>query len=313
MRATLGGIRVHPQSYEWIDGRDVAAVTRLLLDDEMVGEQKLDGMRCLIRIESDEEGCEIRFMSHGGRELVQSAAAQHFPRLRHALHVSTTSPTEMVLDGELMTDTGELWLFDMPFVAARGPAGSVDVVVGEDTPLAERRETLEAAMHLFGPLVRLVPQVVGRAAKTDLLEAVIATATEGMVFKDRRAKYDWSGGRVKTVLKLKVKRTVDCVVTARNVGEAENVRGEMKPLNNAHLAVWSADRSEGLVPIGSCTMNGKPDAPVGSVVEVEYLSWKPGGNLVQPNLLRIRDDKWGTDCLITQLVPSNKQILEIPS
>lgn len=317
-RQSLGGARVIPQTYEWLDGTDQALVTRLLTDDRWVAEQKLDGMRCLVRIVADEHGSDVTFHSHGGRPLVQAAAAQHFARLREVFSTTTAGRAEFVLDGELMTDTGTLWLFDLPFVA-----DGERVIVGESSPWVHRRlmlKTLVDSIHSAGPeshlplerhRVRMVPVAKGAEAKTDLLETVIATASEGMVFKDSEATYDWSGNRVRTVLKLKVKRTVDCVVTARNVGEGENVRGEMKPTQNAHLAVHGG--SGRLVHIGSTTMIGKPDAQVGDVVEVEYLSWKEGGNLVQPNLLRIREDKKPFECLVTQLVPSNKEILEVLS
>jgi hypothetical protein len=93
---------------------------------------------------------------------------------------------------------------------------------------------------------------------------------------------------------------------------AENVRGEVVPVRNAHLAAYSPEGE--LVPLGSTTMNGKPDLPVGSVAEVEYLSYKgPGHSLVQPNLLRSRDDKSPEECLVSQLVPSNRDVLEVQS
>lgn len=315
---TLGGADVKPQTYEWIDGRDEAAVTKLLTSDRWVAEQKLDGMRCLVRIggpayapEVELPDSEIRFFSHGGRALVQSAAAQHFRALRDELRTFGRTG-EVVLDGELLTDRGELWVFDIPFTA---DASTGITFIDRHTPFRDRR----AALVQLGELleehglkrVRVVPQAVGTQSKADLLQVVRDSASEGVCFKDLDAKYDWTGERVKTVLKLKVKRTVDCIVKARNVGEGPNVRGEITPTKNAHLMVYGPG---GEVPLGSCTMIGKPDAQPGDVVEVEYLSWKgEGGHLVQPNLLRIRDDKLPMECHVGQLIPSNRDVLEVLS
>lgn len=106
--------------------------------------------------------------------------------------------------------------------------------------------------------------------------------------------------RTKDWLKVKFYREVDCVVTARNTGAC-----------NAYLAVYD-DRGH-LTQIGSASMIGKPDAKVGDVVEVKYLSWRAGGALVQPSVLRIRPDKQAEDCSVSQLVPAYRSPLEVLS
>lgn len=290
-----------PQHFEWVES---SAMGPYLTDDAWVAEQKLDGMRCMVRCSSNGT---VRFFTSGGRELVQAAAALHFPQLIVELApLAAPDPeaeVEVVLDGELIPSTGTYWVFDILWT----PAGSMTQL-----PFYVRRSVLDS---LFGgwsqerrPHVRVVPQAVSTEEKQALAVACYDGGQEGLVLKRVDAPYAWTGDRVATTLKAKFKTTADLVVTARNVGEGLNVKGEMTQTCNAHLAAYDEDGT--LVHVGACSMIGKPDARVGDVVEVEYLYFT-GTNVYQPTLLRIRDDKLPTECLVTQFRHVSREVVTL--
>lgn len=144
--------------------------------------------------------------------------------------------------------------------------------------------------------MRLLPVARTVDEKQRLLAHVRDEGGEGIVLKDRAAPYE-PGVRSKRNLKVKFRKTVDCIVTARNEGRQ----------SNAHLAVYE---DGALRPIGKCSMIGKPDAQVGDVVEVAYLYATESLTLYQPSLARLRPDKDAVDCTLDQLRPVSKAVIE---
>lgn len=138
---------------------------------------------------------------------------------------------------------------------------------------------------------------VCRAAKRALMQRVERMGGEGIVLKLKTGKYR-PGARSRDQLKVKFRKTCDCVVTARNQGRQAN----------AVLAVY--DAAGVLRQVGKCSMIGKPDAQPGDVVEVAYLYATDAQQLYQPSLVRLRPDKAPRDCLLDQLVPVNKRVLK---
>lgn len=278
---------IRPVKFGWTP---IEAALELDLE-QWLAQQKMDGMRCMARLRDGR----VDFLGAGGAELVQAAAAAHFPALRDALSALHPVFSELTLDCEIMPSTGTLHVFDVPLARLRSTG---EVVCSPETPVEARVAYASAvAEEAWSDLVDVLPTVRGRARVVDLLEAVRESGAEGVVLKRVGSPYpsrpgcdDW--------LKVKFYREVDCVVTERNVGAC-----------NAHLALY--DSSGWLVSVGSASMVGKPDAAVGDVVQVKYLSWVPGGCLVQPSVLRVRRDKSAPDCLLSQLVPSHRSVIEV--
>lgn len=307
---TFDAKTIIPQAFDWVTVEDFA---RMDLND-WTAEQKMDGMRCMARYDRGE----VVFITRGGRRLVQAAAAQHFAKLEAQMRnlAEAFDFAELALDGEIMIDDGVLWVFDMPYgyhdnahdYAMEYLPGDAHALRRHNLAVYFEEMDFDAVMDLF-PDIRLLPEVTSPDEILALAEEVLASGAEGLVLKDRRAPYDWSGNRTRSTLKLKFKRSADVVVTARDTGMAENVKGETVRRQNAHFAAFDAEGN--LVPLGSCSMIGKPDARPGDVIEVEYLSWRPGGLLVQPNMVRIRstDEKRAVDCRVDQLVAQTKESL----
>lgn len=262
-------------------------------DPEWVIEQKLDGTRALVKI--DEHG--ILFLTHGGRKLTHTAATQHLGRIEADLAelvdmLNFDLAATWYLDGEIMIDTGVYYIFDAPVIQPmNGPGNS----------LRERRATLEGWMFAEGgPLsnrefVRLAPQARTADEKSALVERVVRAGGEGVMVKSLSSPYE-QNQRVTHSLKVKFVKTADVIVTARDVGG-----------KNAQFAVMGDEG--GLIPVGGCSMIGKPDARPGDVIEVKYLYMAVGGALYQPRMIGIRSDKLPEECRMDQFASYSREVL----
>lgn len=275
--AAAEGPRIRPMKLAGADHRELE---RLMTSEEWVGEQKLDGARILARVTPEGRH---EFLSGNGTPSRHTTSTQWFDQLSRAL---PAADAPYMFDGELLW-TGHLWVFDIV------EAGDMAV---RSMELADRRRLLEATFEAadIGGCVHLLPQARSDAEKLRLLRWVHEKGCEGLVLKRQDGTYD-EGVRPEHSLKVKFRKSVDCVVTARDVN------GKL----NARLAVF--DRGE-LRSIGGCSMIGKPDAKVGDVVEVGYLYATEELTLYTPSLTRIREDKRAEDCTIDQLVPVSKEV-----
>ena len=259
-------------------------------DPGWIAEQKVDGVRMMVRI-GDRR---MDIVGFGGVHLAHSASVLHFPAIREAFAGLVDAGVAAVFDGELLPGSGEFWLYDLPLlVMLNAQAPTVEPV----TPFVQRRAMLEAvvAAGVFdGTPVKLLPQATTEQAKLLLYERVYRAGGEGLVVKRVDAAFQ-SGRRVRTQLKLKFVKTADVVITARDVDGH----------TNAHLGVYQDGK---LVPVGACSMIGKPNAQVGDVVEVRYLYWT-GASVYQPRLVRVRTDKAPAECTDGQFTVVSKEVL----
>lgn len=280
--AVLGSSPVTAMTYAEVD---FAEVTRLLMDDAFVVEQKLDGARVLVHVKDGK----ATFYGRNGQPLKHAASAAHFANLRPAFERLSG---EHVLDGEIIAETGELWLFDVPQSTAGHGVKTSD-------PFHRRRkhlETLGAVLNGHNSKIRVTPQEKDAVKKAQLLVAVEKAGGEGVMIKDISAPYE-GGVRVKHSVKAKFVKTADVVVLERDV----------KGKKNAVLAVWDPGTRDMLV-VGNCSMIGKADAKPGEVAEVAYLNWT-GTKLYQPRFLGVRSDKEPTDCRMDQFPAYSKEVL----
>jgi len=256
------------------ESSDPSEIGRYINDPAWVMEQKMDGIRCIVRTDSNGRAS---FFSHTGEPL--KSGSKHFG----AIAAAVTCLRDCTVDGELLAD-GTLWLFD------------VLQAVGADVrllPQSERRNLL----NLIGQglcaetVVRVVPDATTTDAKQALWNLVLASGAEGVVVKRHAARYETGGKHTRTsdVRKIKVTRTIDCVVIGRNSDGH----------NNATLGLVDGDR---IVTVGRCSMNGKTPAQVGDVIEVTFLGLYAGNQtLTQPRMMRARPDKTAAECGIDQL------------
>ena len=64
-----------------------------------------------------------------------------------------------------------------------------------------------------------------------------------------------------------------------------------------------------ILPVGRCSVIGKPHVEPGDVIEVAYLYRAATGGLIQPRMTRIRHDKSPRECGIDQFVSYSREIV----
>lgn len=277
---------------------DASHIQEVTLQPGTVLEQKLDGTRCLAVLTQDG----VRFLSANGSDLKHSAVTRHLPLIADDLQTWLDEAVpdghfdyELVLDGELMWNgTGRYVVFDVPYSRWNG-----EEQITPDLPFRERRMYLEA-LGLDSDYVSTIRQARTAEEKLALVTEAVEHGAEGLMVKRTDAPYD-EGKRVRHSLKVKFVKTADVVVTARNTDGH----------TNADLAVYDESGVGGrvrLVPVGTCSMIGKPDVPVGTVIEVAYLYWT-GTRLYQPRMKKVRSDKALSDCRLDQLAVYTKAVL----
>ena len=243
-----------------------SALRHLITDDTFVAEQKYDGVRC-IAIASPFEAPIL--LNRRGKVM----EAMHIQEARSILERNLRLlGRSVILDGELLS-TGEYVAFDLL---------SLDGVDTRPESLSKRRKLLEAVSLPEG--ITIPPQALTTTDKLILLKQVKDECLEGIVFKDKTGPYvSW---KTRNFLKWKNIQTLDLVITARNTNGK----------TNAEVSFHGDE-----VPVAACTMIGKPDLPVGTVVEVAYLTVGQSGRLSQPRILRAREDKRPEECIRTQI------------
>lgn len=251
----------------------------MLTDSNWWAQQKLDGDRVLFSVA---DGTAVALNRNG------EPRSNLVPR---AVRKAFDMPGSWVFDGELMSD-GTYWLFDMPVA---GPH------VKPSDAYEYRLIVLERFFEGWAPdtCVRLLPTARTTPAKQALMEATLEAGGEGLIFKNALAEYR-RGQRVSSMLKAKYTKTADCVVT--DVGREGRA--------NCHVSLY--DPKGRLTEVGSVATAGKSAVRVGDVVEVRYLYASTERRLYQPVLLRVRGDKYPTDCLIDQLVFTSRDVILLP-
>lgn len=250
-------------------------------------EQKLDGRRAII----DSQGAIGR---DGQRTWCPGAVSAHMMcLLRYG---------DFAFDGEIVED--RFHVFDLISAKRIDPHTNEYIDYGaEREPFAVRRAFLEL---LFGELlpgqnlqlVRSIPPGGPVSLQLDFIEAVRKMGGEGVVLKDANGLYT-PGVRTDAYRKVKFTKTLDAMVAAVRSDGRENIT----------LALWDGTD---LVEVGACSIFGKAQPQLGDVVEIRYLYAVDNDTqtrLVQPRLLRVRDDKKHRECTIDQVQYTNKSLI----
>lgn len=245
----------------------------LINDPEWVFQQKMDGTRVLIDLET------LQFSQRNGNPLKHTAATQWIPAILEDLaDIGLSGQANTILDCELLIERGELWVFDV-----------IDPW-NLDRPMIDR--AVELAQLPTGERVRIVPTSMTIEGKRELVEA--CRDREGVVAKLRSGPYV-PGKRVEHVVKLKNVHRAEVVVMSTS----------LSPLS-ASLGVWTED---GPRTISRASLIGKdPMIAPGDVVEVEYLAWT-GASLLQPRIVRRRPDKTAEDCILGQFMTYSREAI----
>lgn len=254
------------QAMEYTDmsGKDIS---ELLVHDGWVAQQKYDGTRVLIDLQTGDA------LTRKGTPLKFAAANQHLDSIRADLkRVGLLGKRNVYLDGEMIVESGTYYLFDMFDPTDR------------KMTYQDRLAWLHS-LSLSGTNIKIVATWWGDS-KIKALSLLRNAGVEGMMLKRLDSLYEM-GTRVTSCHKFKFVKSADVIVTETKTS----------PMS-ASFAVYGDDGV--LVPVGACSMIGKPNVERGDVIEVNYLFWT-GSNLYQPRMMRRRTDKAARDCRLDQL------------
>lgn len=247
-----------------------AEAQALILDNDYVAQEKIDGERRMLKREREAAvGVNRKGLVVALPQPLADAAAKIY------------TPTHFVLDGEAVGDI--LYVFDTL------ESSRIDLTA---MPYIERYRRAEAIVQAINSAaIRLVPLAVTTAEKAALYKRIKEEGGEGVVFKDKHAPYTTgrpaSGGAQR---KFKFVETASCIVRSTTEGKRS-------------VSLSLLDAAGRTVDIGNVTIPPNFDIPkAGTIVEVRYLYANPnGGSLYQPVYLGPRSDIEREACKVSQL------------
>lgn len=248
---------------------DDSELEALLNDDSWWGQEKWDGERRVIAIDTDA----INGVNRKGFSVPLSGEITEVVRSR----ISVSGRTE--IDGE---DFGTTFApFDLLMLNGR------DL---RDLPYRERLALLEG---LIADAIEMPKPMTWTTAadKRAQFARLRDDGFEGVVFKKADAPH--SAGRPNSggdQRKYKFVESATCRVIGENIGK----RSVGLELLDLATAMW--------VFVGNVTIASNHAVPSpGQVVSVKYLYAMPGGSLIQPVYDGIRSDQDASDCVLSQL------------
>lgn len=257
-------------------------LSSLCSDDDYWADQKLDGHRCLMHVQDGK----VIPVSRSGLEL-----PVHPPILKE-FAAFKASDERWVFDGEYINR--QFYIFDLVEAGRH---------VNPRVVYEDRRDVLEHFFKAWAPaeFVQLIPTWRTTAAKTDLADRVKAQSGEGLMFKRRDGAY-LPGRRSSSLLKIKFRNDVDCIVIDTNLNGKSNMKLGLLDANN------------NLVEVAECTAlaGDGPKVQPGMVVTVIYLYATDDNRLYQPTKPMIRTDKKLKDCTLDQLRYTDKSVILAP-
>jgi hypothetical protein len=265
----------------------VADVPKYAADDNYYFQQKVDGVRAQLALEP---GKKPWFRSKSGDQLQSTTAAKIYGPLLKKLGEGLPEGSPAVsIDGEMLD--GKWYVFDMTVDGTPLPW---------DQRMAMAEEWVKSLNDQGITSVQALPTARTPEEKMALFEAIRDGGGEGVMIKRKTAKYKY-GQRTDEILKAKITTTADVVVMDRNV------EGKV----NAVVGVYKDGK---LTRVANIPMQGKPDAKVGDVIEVEYL-WAHGGSglLTQARMKKIRPDKNPLEASDSQFRFVNKDVIDLPT
>lgn len=249
--------------------------TAVARPDRYAVEEKLDGVRALVTIEGIEVGATTRLGNSRSLGLLRVA-------FRHLAEAVPMLKAGTVIDGELVAGS---WGETMHLLGKAGRnekglrfvAFDLPVLAGVDLRSQTweyRRAALEMLLAAADPELVLSPLL---APTLTLAEEVWARGGEGLVIKDRTAKY--LPGDRNAWTKVKNTKTTEAIVMGFEPG-------------TLHGKVLLGQYKNGtLVQVAKCKRQRANDGKVGDVVEFSYIGRMPGTDAYRhPQWVKVRDD-----------------------
>ncbi len=258
-----------------------ALVHRLMSDGNYVWQEKHNGDR---RVVSKINVQVVDYNRHASRGKGLSPNVIDALK-KHPLH-------QFVIDGEFVTHVNKYFVFDALHL------GDHNIV---NAKYRTRLDYLHAAFDGFHPDIVVISSAFSPEEKVALFERLQNECAEGFVMKDLNAPYRQSnpGGTLRFNYRYKFVKTLDAVVIGDSTERDD--KGMLK--NSVRLGVYMPNGF--LKDICGATKKSAFVLKPGDVVEIKYLYGTNVNNnidVVQPRIVRLRDDKRAHECTINQIV-----------
>lgn len=249
-----------------------------VFSDDWTFEQKIDGVRLALIVKDGR----VRGVNRSGVATPVSVGV---------IRALATLEGEWILDGEWIADM--FWIFDLP----------VSPMLDANAPHHQRRAALDVLALALGkqPQIKVLPSHRTPTEKVALMRHVAENHKEGIMLKDGRCSYPTNGRRSNAMLKAKLVKTADCIIS--------EVGREGK--HSAAVSLYAGFQTGDLVDVGSVKLTDEQmrTMRIGTVVEVAYLYCTEDLRLYQPRLRCVRTDKAPHECLLDQLQFTDKSVL----
>lgn len=255
-----------------------AMVQRLLSDPNWAWQEKENGDRRLVE-RGGERVVDYNRHAERGKGLSPNVVAA---LKKHPLH-------QFVIDGEFVTHVNKYFVFDA-------------LHLGDHNIVNERYRTrldyIHAAFDGFHPDIVVIPSAFTPEDKVALFERLQKERGEGFVMKDLRAPYRPSNkqGTLRFNYRYKFVKTLDAVV----IGDTKERDDKGMLKNSVRLGLFMPNGF--LKDICGATKKSSYVLKPGDVVELAYLYGTGTLDVVQPRILKLRDDKSAQECTIDQII-----------
>lgn len=209
------------------------------------------------------------------------------PNIRRTLQQHPLN--RFIIDTEYVGHEDRLYVLDTLMVGD-------DLLIGDEFPLATRLSFQHSNFGSFNKYVVPVIGVTKREDKLALVTRLKAEFAEGFVMRELTKEYRESNatGTLRYNFKVKFWKSLDAVV----IGDSKKVvSGKLR--DSVLLGLYLPDGR--LHEICGATKKSWAQLKPGDVVEVKYLYGTEDLNIVQIDILRVRDDKRAHQCTIDQI------------
>lgn len=274
-----------------------------------IGEPKMDGWRLLVHVADD--GVHLYTRAGNSKDgSLPNIEAEIGEQLPAGTWLDGEAVAMTIEDGKVKEDWGTVQsVLGSGTAKAAAQSEKITYVVfdlishgGYDArslPYAKRRSLLESlfAKTSFSSRIQIAAQV---QVSDNSVDALLAQGFEGMVIKDREARYA-SGQRGKGWIKIKPSDNLDVVVTGFKAGQ----NGFTGMVGAVEFGAY--DEQGNLVNTGRCSgmdmkvrqdMTDNPEKYIGTVIEIQHMGKMPTGGYRHPQFKKHRTDKPTTDCKV---------------
>jgi ATP-dependent DNA ligase len=287
--------------------KDDAHLQALLNDDNFVVQEKLDGMRAVIRVTKN--GLRIFSRSAGVADptmpLEKTSALPHLAALTFPDLVGTVLDAEILIAGKDCAQiSGAIHKKDVSDANHSVTAFVFDIlrlngVSLTNKTLEQRISVLKSVQsQLQSEHIVFLPWARSSSTKLSLYETILSSGKEGIILKRLDATYVEGGRPSNNWIKAKKSKCFDCVILGFSAGAG-------KYNTQIGAVIFGQYRDGKLIQLGQASgmtdsmrglMSKYPEQYLGRVAEIKGMERLKSGSIRHCQFVRIRTDKRPSEC-----------------